>query len=296
MDNEQKNVIVNLPLTELEPFPNHPFAVRMDDQMVQLVESVERVGVLSPAIVREVNGKYQLVAGHRRKKACELKGKQEMPCIIRNLTDEEATILMVETNIQREEILPSEKAKAYKMRLDAMNKQGKRNDLISGGTSTPLVSRLRSNEELGESYGESREQIRRYIRLNDLIPEILKMVDDKRIAFRPAVELSYLKPEEQKALHELMEYLDVTPSLSQAIQMKLQSKVGELSRESIHQMLLQQKPNQKDKPFIRDEKIMSIIPKSIPQDQQRDYVYQALRYYNHYREQQKKKKLSRDAR
>lgn len=296
MDNEQKNVIVNLPLTELEPFPNHPFAVRMDDQMVQLVESVERVGVLSPAIVREVNGKYQLVAGHRRKKACELKGIDEMPCVICNLSDEEATVIMVDSNLQREEILPSEKAKAYKMRLDAMNQQGKRNDLISGGTLAPLVSRYRSNEKLGEIYGESREQIRRYIRLNDLIPEILKMVDDKRIAFRPAVELSYLKPEEQKALHELMEYLDVTPSLSQAIQMKLQSKVGELSRESIHHMLLQQKPNQKDKPFIRDEKIMSIIPKTIPQDQQRDYVYQALRYYNHYREQQKKKKLSRDAR
>jgi len=293
LDNEQKNVIVNLPLAELEPFPNHPFAVRMDDQMLQLVESVERVGVLSPAIVREVNGKYQLVAGHRRKKACELKGEQEMPCIIRNLSDEEATILMVDTNIQREEILPSEKAKAYKMRLDAMNKNPGRPKKL-----TPLVSDSlpRTNEVLAASVQESREQIRRYIRLNDLIPEILKMVDDKRIAFRPAVELSYLKPEEQKALHELMEYLDVTPSLSQAIQMKLQSKVGELSRESIHQMLLQQKPNQKDKPFIRDEKIMSIIPKTIPQDQQRDYVYQALRYYNHYREQQKKKKLSRDAR
>ena len=216
-----------------------------------------------------------------------------MPCIIRDLSDEEATILMVETNIQREEILPSEKAKAYKMRLDAMNKNPGRPKKL-----TPLVSESlpRTNEVLAASVQESREQIRCYIRLNDLIPEILKMVDDKRIAFRPAVELSYLKPEEQKALHELMEYLDVTPSLSQAIQMKLQSKVGELSRESIHQMLLQQKPNQKDKPFIRDEKIMSIIPKSIPQDQQRDYVYQALRYYNHYREQQKKKKLSRDAR
>lgn len=295
MDNEQKNVIVNLPLTELEPFPNHPFAVRMDDQMVQLVESVERVGVLSPAIVREVNGKYQLVAGHRRKKACELKGKQEMPCIIRNLSDDEATVLMVDTNIQREEILPSEKAKAYKMRLEAMKRSAGRPKI----NLSPLGMNFggkQSLDVLGEQIGESRNQIHRYIRLNDLIPEILKMVDDKRIAFRPAVELSYLKPEEQKALHELMEYLDVTPSLSQAIQMKLQSKLGELSRESIHQMLLQQKPNQKDKPFIRDEKIMSIIPKTIPQDQQRDYVYQALRYYNHYQEQQKKKKLSRDAR
>lgn len=295
MDNEQKNVIVNLPLTELEPFPNHPFAVRMDDQMVQLVESVERVGVLSPAIVREVNGKYQLVAGHRRKKACELKGKQEMPCIIRNLSDDEATVLMVDTNIQREEILPSEKAKAYKMRLEAMKRSAGRPKI----NLSPLGMNFdgkQSLDVLGEQIGESRNQIHRYIRLNDLIPEILKMVDDKRIAFRPAVELSYLKSEEQKVLHELMEYLDVTPSLSQAIQMKLQSKVGELSRESIHQMLLQQKPNQKDKPFIRDEKIMSIIPKTIPQDQQRDYVYQALRYYNHYREQQKKKKLSRDAR
>ena len=295
MDNEQKNVIVNLPLTELEPFPNHPFAVRMDDQMVQLVESVERVGVLSPAIVREVNGKYQLVAGHRRKKACELKGKQEMPCIIRNLSDDEATVLMVDTNIQREEILPSEKAKAYKMRLEAMKRSAGRPKI----NLSPLGMNFdgkQSLDVLGEQIGESRNQIHRYIRLNDLIPEILKMVDDKRVAFRPAVELSYLKPEEQRALHELMEYLDVTPSLSQAIQMKLQSKVGELSRESIHQMLLQQKPNQKDKPFIRDEKIMSIIPKTIPQDQQRDYVYQALRYYNHYREQQKKKKLSRDAR
>ena len=201
MDNEQKNVIVNLPLTELEPFPNQPFAVRMDDQMVQLVESVERVGVLSPAIVREVNGKYQLVAGHRRKKACELKGKQEMPCVIRSLSDEEATILMVDTNIQREEILPSEKAKAYKMRLDAMNKNPGRPKKL-----TPLVSDSspRTNEVLAASVQESREQIRRYIRLNDLIPEILKMVDDKRIAFRTAVELSYLKPEEQKTLHELI--------------------------------------------------------------------------------------------
>ena len=295
MDNEQKNVIVNLPLTELEPFPNHPFAVRMDDQMVQLVESVERVGVLSPAIVREVNGKYQLVAGHRRKKACELKGRHEMPCIIRNLSDDEATVLMVDTNIQREEILPSEKAKAYKMRLEAMKRSAGRPKINLSPVGMNFDGK-QSLDVLGEQIGESRNQIHRYIRLNDLIPEILKMVDDKRISFRPAVELSYLKPEEQKALHELMEYLDVTPSLSQAIQMKLQSKVGELSRESIHQMLLQQKPNQKDKPFIRDEKIMSIIPKTIPQDQQRDYVYQALRYYNHYREQQKKKKLSRDAR
>ena len=216
--------IRDIPISEIDEFPDHPFKVLMDEDMEQLVESVKRNGVMTPATVRlKENGRYELISGHRRKKACELAGLETLKCEVKDLTRDEAIIIMVESNLQRSVILPSEKAFAYKMRLEAMDRQGKRNDL----TSTPLVSKSRSNEELADKVGESREQIRRFIRLTELVPEILQMVDEKQIAFRPAVEISYLAEEQQYTLLEAMSYNDATPSLAQAIKMKMNSDYGD---------------------------------------------------------------------
>lgn len=209
--------IHDIPLELIDDFPGHPFQVRMDEDMQQLVESVKERGVLTPITLRQKeDGRYEIVSGHRRKKACELAGFETVRAEVRDMTRDEAIIYMVESNFQRSQILPSEKAFSYKMRLEAMNRQGKRSDL----TSTPVVSKSRSNETLGDQTGESREQIRRYIRLTELIPEILEMVDAGKIAFRPAVEISYLTEVEQRWLHEAMEYADATPSLAQAIKLK----------------------------------------------------------------------------
>ena len=253
--------IREIPISEIDEFPDHPFKVLMNEDMEQLVESVSRSGVMTPATVRQKeDGRYELISGHRRKKACELAGLETLKCEVKELTHDEAIIVMVESNLQRSVILPSEKAFAYKMRLEAMNRQGNRADL----TSTQLVSKLRSNEELADKVGESREQIRRYIRLTELVPEILQMVDERRIAFNPAVEISYLSEEQQYTLLEAMGYNDATPSLAQAIKMKKFMQEGKLTDEVIQSIMQEDKPNQKEKPAFKDERITKLIPKSIP--------------------------------
>ena len=276
--------IRDIPISEIDEFPDHPFKVLMDEDMEQLVESVKRNGVMTPATVRlKENGRYELISGHRRKKACELAGLETLKCEVKDLTRDEAIIIMVESNLQRSVILPSEKAFAYKMRLEAMDRQGKRNDL----TSTPLVSKSRSNEELADKVGESREQIRRFIRLTELVPEILQMVDEKQIAFRPAVEISYLAEEQQYTLLEAMSYNDATPSLAQAIKMKKFNKDGKLTDEVIQSIMEEEKPNQKEKPAFRDERITKLIPKTVPKGQETDFVVKALEFYNRHLQRNK---------
>ena len=276
--------IRDIPLSEIDEFPDHPFKVLMDEDMEQLVESIKRNGVMTPATVRlKENGRYELISGHRRKKACELAGLETLKCEVKDLTRDEAIIIMVESNLQRSVILPSEKAFAYKMRLEAMDRQGKRNDL----TSTPLVSKSRSNEELADKVGESREQIRRFIRLTELVPEILQMVDEKQIAFRPAVEISYLAEEQQYTLLEAMSYNDATPSLAQAIKMKKFNQDGKLTDEVIQSIMEEEKPNQKEKPAFRDERITKLIPKTVPKGQETDFVVKALEFYNRHLQRNK---------
>ena len=273
----QLEKVVMLNPADISDFPNHPFKVKQDEAMAEMADSVKQYGVLVPALVRpKANGGYEMVAGHRRKCAATLVGITEMPCIVRNLTDDEATIIMVDSNLQRETILPSEKAFAYKMKLEAIKRQGQRSDL----TSTPLVSKSRSNEELGQKNGDSREQVRRYIRLTELIPSILDMVDSGKIAFRPAVELSYLSKEQQQSLYDTMECEDCTPSLAQAIKMKEFSRDGKLTEEVILSIMQEEKPNQREKPAFRDERITRLIPKSIPRGQETDFVIRALEFYN----------------
>ena len=276
--------IRDIPLLEIDEFPDHPFKVLMDEDMEQLVESIKRNGVMTPATVRlKEDGRYELISGHRRKKACELAGLETLKCEVKDLTRDEAIIIMVESNLQRSVILPSEKAFAYKMRLEAMDRQGKRNDL----TSTPLVSKSRSNEELADKVGESREQIRRFIRLTELVPEILQMVDEKQIAFRPAVEISYLAEEQQYTLLEAMSYNDATPSLAQAIKMKKFNQDGKLTDEVIQSIMEEEKPNQKEKPVFRDERITKLIPKTVPKGQEADFVVKALEFYNRHLQRNK---------
>ena len=276
--------IRDIPISEIDEFPDHPFKVLMDEDMEQLVESVKRNGVMTPATVRlKEDGRYELISGHRRKKACELAGLETLKCEVKDLTRDEAIIIMVESNLQRSVILPSEKAFAYKMRLEAMDRQGKRNDL----TSTPLVSKSRSNEELADKVGESREQIRRFIRLTELVPEILQMVDEKQIAFRPAVEISYLAEEQQYTLLEAMSYNDATPSLAQAIKMKKFNQDGKLTDEVIQSIMEEEKPNQKEKPAFRDERITKLIPKTVPKGQETDFVVKALEFYNRHLQRNK---------
>ncbi len=276
--------IRDIPISEIDEFPDHPFKVLMDEDMEQLVESIKRNGVMTPATVRlKDDGRYELISGHRRKKACELAGLETLKCEVKDLTRDEAIIVMVESNLQRSVILPSEKAFAYKMRLEAMDRQGKRNDL----TSTPLVSKSRSNEELADKVGESREQIRRFIRLTELVPEILQMVDERQIAFRPAVEISYLAEGQQYTLLEAMSYNDATPSLAQAIKMKKFNQDGKLTDEVIQSIMEEEKPNQKEKPAFRDERITKLIPKTVPKGQETDFVVKALEFYNRHLQRNK---------
>ena len=280
--------IRDIPISQIDEFPDHPFKVLMDEDMEQLVESIKRNGVMTPATVRlKEDGRYELISGHRRKKACELAGLETLKCEVKELTRDEAIIIMVESNLQRSVILPSEKAFAYKMRLEAMNRQAGR---PSKDNLTPVVSDLdttRTNEKLGKEVGESREQIRRFIRLTELVPEILQMVDDRQIAFRPAVEISYLTDEQQYTLLEAMEYNDATPSLAQAIKMKKFNQDGKLTDEVIQSIMEEEKPNQKEKPAFRDERITKLIPKSVPRGQETDFVVKALEFYNRHLQRNK---------
>jgi ParB family chromosome partitioning protein len=276
--------IRDIPLSEIDEFPDHPFKVLMDEDMEQLVESIKRNGVMTPATVRlKVDGRYELISGHRRKKACELAGLETLKCEVKDLTRDEAIIIMVESNLQRSVILPSEKAFAYKMRLEAMKRQGERTDL----TSAPLVQKLTSREKIAEKSGDSHEQVRRFIRLTELAPEILQMVDEKQIAFRPAVEISYLAEEQQYTLLEAMSYNDATPSLAQAIKMKKFNQDGKLTDEVIQSIMEEEKPNQKEKPAFRDERITKLIPKTVPKGQETDFVVKALEFYNRHLQRNK---------
>ena len=278
--------IHEIPLSEIDEFPDHPFHVRLDEDMDQLVESIKTRGIITPVTLRQKeDGRYEIVSGHRRTKACELAGLTTVKAEIKELTRDEAVILMVESNLQRTTILPSEKAFSYKMRLDAMKRQGLRTDL----TSTPVVSKSRSSEEIGEAFGESREQIRRYIRLTHLVPPLLDMVDAGRIAFRPAVELSYLSESEQNSLLETISYEDATPSLAQAVKMKNFSQAGKLNADVILSILCEQKPNQREKISFRSERLKPYLPKNITAKQTEDYVIKALEYYHKYQLRQKER-------
>ena len=278
-DDAKLTKLRDIPLELIDDFPDHPFKVRDDEDMMQLVESVKERGVITPATVRQKeDGRYELISGHRRKRACELAGFETLRCEVVDLNRDEATILMVESNYQRSQILPSEKAFAYKMRLDAMNRQGQRTDL----TSTPLVSKLRANEELGEQVGESREQIRRYIRLTNLVPELLEFVDEGKIKMRPAVELSYLDEDCQRDVVEEIGFNQCTPSHDQTIRMRKFFTEGKLTPEVVSAIMSEEKPNQREKIILRGDKVRSLIPKNIPVSQTEDYVVKALEHYSRF--------------
>lgn len=273
----EKERVQDIPIAEIDGFPDHPFHVDMDDAMSEMVESVKRFGVLSPAVARQKDdGRYELISGHRRKKACELAGMEKMPVIVRNMDRDEAIIFMVDSNLQRERLLPSEKAFSYKMKLDAMKrKQGERTDL----TSAPMVQKLTSRELLAEKSGDSHEQVRRYIRLTDLTPDLLQMVDEGKIAFRPAVELSYLPKDEQESLLMTMESEVCTPSLAQAIKIKKFSQEGRLNDDVMLSILSEEKPNQKEVYKLPKERLEKYFPKGTTPEKIEETIFKALELY-----------------
>ena len=276
--------IYDIPLSEIDPFPDHPFQVRMDEDMQLLVESIKERGLITPITLRKKDdGRYEIVSGHRRTKACEIAGLDTVKAEIREMTRDEAIILMVDSNCQRTTILPSEKAKSYKMKLEAIKRQGQRNDL----TSSPMETKSRSSEMIAQGTGDSRAQVDRYIRLNELIPEILEMVDEGKIAFRPAVELSYLTEDEQRCLHESMLYADATPSLAQAQRLKAFSKDKTLGPYVIETIINEEKPNQREKINIRYDQARRYIPESVPYERTGEYILKALEYYQRHLERQK---------
>ena len=276
--------VQEIPIDQIDDFPNHPFKVRMDDNMIEMAESVKQHGILVPAIVRpKENGHYEMVAGHRRKLACTLIAKLQLPCIVRELTDEEATVIMVDSNLQREQLLPSEKAFAYKMKLDAMKRQGQRNDL----TLSPVATKYDAAGKLGHQSGESRDQVFRYIRLTNLIPEVLDLVDNSvlkekdklQIALRPAVELSYLTRQEQHDLYETMTTEDCTPSHVQAMKMRKFSEEGRLNMDVIFSIMQEEKPNQKEQFKIPKERISKFFAPGTPAQKIEDTIVKALDFY-----------------
>ena len=275
-DEEQLSKIRDIPLELIDDFPDHPFKVRDDEDMMQLVESVKERGVITPATVRQKeDGRYELVSGHRRKRACELAGFETLRSEIVDLNRDEATILMVESNFQRSEILPSEKAFAYKMRLEAMKRQGERTDL----TSRPVGNKL-SVTQVADEVGDSERQIHRYVRLTNLVPELLEFVDEGRIKMRPAVELSYLDEDCQRDVVDEIDLNDATPSHDQTIRMRKLFNEGNLTTEAIHAVMSAEKPNQKEKIVLRGDRVRQLIPKNIPVSQTEDFVCKALEYYN----------------
>ncbi len=276
--------IREIPLSEIDEFPDHPFKVLIDEDMEQLIDSIKRIGVMTPATVRQKeDGRYEVISGHRRKKASELAGFETLKCEVKELSRDEAIIVMVESNLQRSVILPSEKAFAYKMRLEAMKRQGERNDL----TSRPVGEKLFSVDKMSQDVVDSGRQIHRFIRLTELVPEILQMVDERQIAFRPAVEISYLSEGQQYTLLEAMSYNDATPSLAQAIKMKKFMQEGKLTDEVIQSIMQEEKPNQKEKSAFKDERITKLIPKTIPKGQETDFVVKALEFYNRHLQRNK---------
>ncbi|HCX46373.1 MAG TPA: chromosome partitioning protein ParB [Ruminococcaceae bacterium] len=292
-DDAKLSKIRDIPLIEIDDFPEHPFKVRDDEDMIQLVESVKKRGVITPATVRQKeDGRYELVSGHRRKRACELAGFEALRCEVVDLDRDAATVLMVESNYQRSQILPSEKAFAYKMRLEAMNRQAGR---PRKENPTPVVSDLdgqRTNEILGNEVGESREQVRRYIRLTNLVSELLELVDEGKIKMRPAVELSYLDEDCQRSIVDEIDINQCTPSHDQSIRMRKMFEEGKLTTEAITAIMTEQKPNQRERFIIRGDRVRSLIPKSVPLDQTEEYIVKALKYYADFM----RKRTERDSR
>lgn len=269
--------IREIPIKDIDDFPDHPFKVRDDEDMMQLVESIKEKGIITPVMLRKKeDGRYEMVSGHRRKRAAELAGMETIRSEVVEMDRDEATILMVDSNFQRTEILPSEKAFAYKMRLDAMNRQGERSDL----TSTPVVPKLRSNEQMGKEVGESRENIRRYIRLTYLVPELLEMVDERLMKMRPAVEISYLDEDCQRDLVFAIDDNMCTPSHDQAIRMRRLFESGTLNTELINKIMEEDKPNQKDRLIIHNKNVIALIPEEVKPPEREAYVVEALKYYN----------------
>ena len=294
MRDEQKLArIRDIPIELIDNFPDHPFKVRDDEDMTQLVESIKERGVITPATVRpKDDGRYELVSGHRRKRACELAGMDTLRCEVVELTRDEATILMVESNFQRSQILPSEKAFAYKMRLDAMSRQAGRPKKENGAPVEPDFPTGKSRDMLAEQSGESREQIRRYVRLTNLVPELLQFVDEGRIKMRPAVELSYLDEDCQRDVVDEIDMSDATPSHDQTIRMRKFFDEGKLTTEVIQAIMGEEKPNQREKIVLRGDRVRQLIPKSVPLNQTEEYVCKALEHYAAYQ----RKRSERDAR
>lgn len=282
-DEDKKEKVEIIDLSLIDDFPEHPFKVQENEDLSKLKESIKDNGVLEPIIVRKKeNNRYEIIAGHRRKFASELLGNNFIPCIVRNMTKEEAIVYMVDSNLHRTNILPSEKAKAYKMKMNALKAQGKRNDL----TSSPLATKLDTATLVGKEQGESRDQVYRYIKLNDLIPELLEMVDNSvlnekpSIAFRPAVEISYLSKDEQEMLFNSIEYSDATPSHAQAIKLRKESELNGLTEEFIENLMNEEKPNQITKIKISENKIKSVMPKNYKVNNMEDFIVKAVEYYS----------------
>lgn len=286
---EQREKVQEIPLSELHPFPNHPFKVVDDERMLDTADSIREHGVLVPAIARpRADGGYELIAGHRRKRGCELAGLDTMPVIVRNLDDDASTIIMVDSNIQRESLLPSERAFAYKMKLEAMSHQGKRSDITSAQLGRKLENK-ESREILAEQTGQSRNQISRYIRLTELVPELLDMVDTKKIAFNPAVELSYLKPDEQTALMEAMDSEQATPSLSQAQRLKRFSQEDKLSPDMMRAILSEEKKADMDRVTLAGDTLRKYFPKSYTPRQMEQTILKLLEGWHRRRQQSRER-------
>lgn len=279
--------IYDIPLEEIDDFPNHPYKVKDDEDMMNLAESIREYGVITPATLRrKEDGRYEILSGHRRKRACELAGIKTLRAEIVEMSIDEAVIFMVDSNLQRTTILPSEKAFSYKMRLEAMNRQGQRTDL----TSRPLGKKLTSVEELASEVTESTRQIHRYIRLTELIPEMLSLVDEGKIALRPAVEISYFPKELQECLLENMQLEQCSPSHAQTLKMKRMFEEKKLTPEVIESIMQEEKPNQKEKLVLRDKRVQSLFPKDLPYSKREEYIIRAMEHYAKFKERQRKEK------
>ena len=289
-DEAKLKKIHDIPLDQIDDFPSHPFKVMDDEEMLKLVESIREYGVITPAIVRKKEeGKYEMISGHRRKRACALAGIETLRAEVVEMSRDEAIIFMVDSNLQRTKILPSEKAFSYKMRLEAMKRQGKRTDLTSSPVATKLKV-MRSDEQLAAMVGEGKDNIRRYIRLTELIPEILEMVDQEQVALRPAVEISYLPKKMQKTLCEIMDMEQCTPSHAQTIRMRRMLESGKLTEESLLAIMQEEKPNQKERLVLRDSRVQKLFPRNLPAEKREEYIIKAMEYYGKYRERLKESK------
>ena len=278
-DEVNQKKIVNIPIKDIVPFPNHPFKVTDNDEIFEMAKSIEQLGVVTPAVVREKNGQYEMISGHRRKRASEIAELTTLPCVIENLTDDEAIVIMVDSNLQREKILPSERAFAFKMKLEALKHQGKRTDL----TSATSVHKFSTRDEVGKEHGISGETVRKYIRLTELIPELLELVDMEKngIALTPAIELSYLKKEEQKILYDAIEYSDSTPSHAQSIRLRELSEKNKLDSDMIDSIMEEEKSNQIPKIRINRDKLQKLLPRNLLNDKDvENYVVKCVEYYS----------------